>query len=108
MAKHLRINLTLGLSVLGRVVAQRLPRQIPQIRQFPDRRRPRRMMAMMGLHLLMNRNHLHLPSSLPPCDQGIMTWMLRNEAVKLTTSLISHPREERTHMHIFNVLASRF
>jgi hypothetical protein len=37
-----------------------------------------------------------------------MTWMLRNEAVKLTTFLISHPREERTHMHIFNVLASRF
>jgi hypothetical protein len=93
MAKHLRINLTLGLSVLGRVVAQRFRRQIPQIRQFPD---------------LMNRNHLHLPSSLPPCEQGIMTWMLRNEAVKLTTSLISHPREERTHMRIFNVLASRF
>jgi hypothetical protein len=108
MAKHLRINPTLGLSVLGRVVAQRCPRQIPQIRQFLDRRRPRWMMAMMGLHLLMNRNHLHLPSSLPPCEQGTMMWMLHNEAVKLTTSLISHPREERTHMHIFNVLASRF
>jgi hypothetical protein len=63
---------------------------------------------MMLLRLWMNRNHLHLQFNLPLCDQGTMTLMLRNGAGKWITSLISHPPEERTHMHICNVLASQF
>ena len=37
-----------------------------------------------------------------------MTLMPRNEAVKLITSLISRPREERIHINTCNVLASPF
>jgi hypothetical protein len=107
MAKHLLINLMLLLFDLGKVAAQLFPRPTRQTRQYQIPRHHRRTTETMPVRLSMNQSHRHLQFNLPPCEQDTMTSMLHNGVVKLTTSLISHLPEERTHMHICNALVSR-